>query len=99
MTKLKIINPPRIVGNFVRRQRERARLTQWQVARKLGYGTAQFVSNWERGVSVPPGKDLYRVARILGVAPEQMLEVVRRHERECFARRDRQIAKLLRVAK
>lgn len=36
--------------------RIRAGLTQKTVSEKLGYESAQFVSNWERGISHPPPK-------------------------------------------
>lgn len=42
------------VGQFFRLHREKSGLTQAQVARKVGYGSPQFISNIERGISVAP---------------------------------------------
>lgn len=42
------------VGNFLKNLRQKSGLTQQQLASKLSYSTAQFVSNWERGISLPP---------------------------------------------
>ncbi len=44
----------RLVGRFLRSARVSAGLTQLDVTNALGYTTAQFCSNWERGISIPP---------------------------------------------
>lgn len=61
---------------FLRESRMRAGLSQAQVARKLGYGTAQFISNWERGVSEPPLKALKVLAKIYSVSVDEIFEIV-----------------------
>lgn len=39
---------------MLKRYRKQAGFTQAELAKKLGYKSAQFVSNWERGVSALP---------------------------------------------
>jgi transcriptional regulator with XRE-family HTH domain len=66
------INP----GEFLRRARENAGLTQEDVARKLSYKTSQFVSNWERGVVMPPLTHVRKLARILGLRPKDIVDII-----------------------
>ena len=44
--------------------RMKAGLSQKEVASSLGYTTAQFISNIERGVAMPPIKDLPKLAKL-----------------------------------
>ena len=43
-------------GDYLRNARTKAGLSQKDVSNKYGWGSAQFVSNWERGLSTPPIK-------------------------------------------
>lgn len=52
-------------GRRLKRMRERAGLTQLEVSKRLQYGTKQFISNWERGVSLPPDAALRALAEIM----------------------------------
>jgi len=63
------------LGEYLREKRIAAGLTQTDVSKKLGYTTAQFVSNWERGTSEPPFETLRIVAQIYSIPLEEMLEV------------------------
>ena len=74
----------RIVGDFFRKERIRAGLTQADLARRLEYTTAQFVSNWERGVALPPLATLPKLARLLGVSPDVVIKVMIAYEEERF---------------
>jgi transcriptional regulator with XRE-family HTH domain len=64
------------VGRFLRTKRLAVGLTQWDVARALAYTTAQFVSNWERGVSLPPVTVLAKLAKILRLDPNELVDVL-----------------------
>lgn len=64
------------LGQQLRRLRLSAGKTQWAVARKLGYQTAQFISNWERGVSVPPTSAIRPLAEVLGVKPRELVDMI-----------------------
>lgn len=41
-------------GRWLKKRRDEVGLTQAEVAEKIGYDTAQFISNWERAISLPP---------------------------------------------
>ncbi|GIL16756.1 MAG: hypothetical protein BroJett040_05070 [Oligoflexia bacterium] len=46
------------LGTYLKTKRESKGLTQSDVASKLGYGSPQFISNIERGISSVPLKSL-----------------------------------------
>lgn len=85
----------RMIGRFLKDRREKARLTQWDVARRLGYTTAQFISNWERGISLPPCAAIPRIAELYKLQTSEVIDVFdrfhaqllrlhRKHLREAF---------------
>jgi transcriptional regulator with XRE-family HTH domain len=55
-----------VTGPLIRTARERARLTQEDLARMVGV-TPRTIGNWERGAHVPPAQ-LMRVRSALGMA-------------------------------
>lgn len=61
---------------FLREKRQNVGLSQAKVARILGYSTAQFVSNWERGLSEPPIGTLKTLAKLYSIPIEEMFNVV-----------------------
>ena len=83
----------RIVGSFLKTAREKAGLTQFQVASRLRYSTAQFVSNWERGVSLPPLDALRRLTDILRISPKALVETLCHYQDELLRLRKREILK------
>lgn len=72
----------RLIGTFIKQQRSKAGVTQEQLADALGYSTAQFVSNWERGISMPPLKCLPKLAQTIGVSPKGMIDLIDRYQDE-----------------
>lgn len=64
------------LSKFLVSAREKAGLTQKYTSDKLGYTTAQFVSNWERGVSQPPIKTLKKLAELYKVSADELFDVV-----------------------
>lgn len=64
------------LGQQLRRLRLDAGKTQWAVARRLGYSTAQFISNWERGLSVPPTSAIRPLAEAFGVKPRELVDMI-----------------------
>ncbi len=62
------------LSDYLKEKRTSVGLTQGQVAKELGYSTAQFVSNWERGVSSPPLNALRKLAHMYRVDEEEMFE-------------------------
>lgn len=51
------------MGKLIKKARTQAGLTQASLAKKLGYESPQFVSNWERSESLPPIAALPKIAR------------------------------------
>ena len=54
--------------------RTNAGLSQKQVSEALGYGTLQFISNWERGISFPPVNVIARLAKLFKVDADFLFE-------------------------
>lgn len=80
----------RLVGRTIRRARVKRGLTQFDVAESLRYTSAQFVSNWERGVSLPPEESLRDLAQILAVSPKSIVDTLAYYrEREVIQYRKR----------
>lgn len=70
------MTPRQRFGFFLRQARERAELTQLEVARELGWSTAQFVSNFERGISSPPLKAVPTLCKLLGISRSDYLRAL-----------------------
>jgi len=57
------------LSDYLREKRIASGLSQLDVAKRLGYSSPQFVSNWERGVVSPPLEtiavllDLYKIPK------------------------------------
>jgi len=61
----KRLKAARVAGGF----------TQDEIAKKLGYTTAQFISNWERGVAFPPLDALAKLIRIYRLDANTVVEM------------------------
>jgi transcriptional regulator with XRE-family HTH domain len=61
---------------FLKEKRVEAGLTQSEVARKLGYSSPQFVSNWERGLANPPVFILKDLTKMYKVPADEMFELL-----------------------
>lgn len=66
------------LGKMLKERRIELGIQQMDIAKKLGYGSAQFVSNWERGISNPPPKAIKRLAKILELDPEIIYDEMER---------------------
>lgn len=71
------------VGNVIKEARIAAGLSQGDLAYKLGYSTPQFVSNLERGVSLPPIKSMKKIARIIQGKEEPLAFKILKATIEC----------------
>ena len=60
------------IGNYIQMLRKRAELTQEELGERLGI-TAQSVSNWERGESLPDTTLLPELALILETSVDELL--------------------------
>ena len=65
-----------ILGDFLKAKREKAGLTQKQVADRLDYSTPQFISSWERAEREPPMNVIWRLASIYHISAEKIFEVM-----------------------
>lgn len=63
-------------AHYLKTKREKAGLSQKQVADRLGYTTPQFVSNWERGISVPPMQTVKKIADIYQTPVEEIFNLL-----------------------
>jgi transcriptional regulator with XRE-family HTH domain len=62
------------VGERMQQQRTRARLTQGDVAARIGAGVDQpRISRWEHGAALPTLVQLFRYADVCGAAPETLV--------------------------
>ena len=69
------------MGNFLRQKRESKGLTQAQVATQLGYGSPQFISNIERGVSRVPVKSLRSFISLYDLQVDEDIELMLKERR------------------
>lgn len=76
MKKAENDNSAKSLSDFLREKRRISGLSQMQVAKALGYGSPQFISNWERGLSEPPIGTLKTIAKLYSVPIDEMFEVV-----------------------
>jgi transcriptional regulator with XRE-family HTH domain len=86
----------RVVGKFLREKRLRASLTQWDVANHLQYSTAQFISNWERGVSLPPLEALPKLAGLFGIPGREIIEVMHNYQEQMLKLSKKQLVDIFR---
>lgn len=66
------------LAKFLKTSRTNAGLSQMDVASRLGYSTAQFISNWERGVSAPPIETLGTLANLYQVSAEELFDILQK---------------------
>ncbi len=64
------------LSKFLKEKRLQAGLSQGVVAKKLGYTSPQFISNWERGLSQPPVVTLRKIAQIYNISSNEMFDVM-----------------------
>lgn len=69
-------NPTLKLAEFLKNKRIAANLTQMDVAKHLGYSSAQFISNWERGLSSPPAKVVRLISKLYKIPAEEIFEVI-----------------------
>ena len=64
------------LGKFLKDKRVKADLTQWDVANKLGYSSAQFISNFERGLCSPPLNQLKNIVDLYDLNPDELVDLM-----------------------
>jgi transcriptional regulator with XRE-family HTH domain len=69
------------VGEYLQQARKRAGYSQRQVADTLGYSSAQFISNFERGIAVPPLKKLKVLVKMYKLPVPELMDKILDAER------------------
>lgn len=64
-----------LICEFLKEARLAAKLSQKKVANALGYTTPQFVSNWERGMILPPKTTIPLLVHLYKIDVEEFFEV------------------------
>lgn len=64
------------MGHYLKGKRKEQRLSQSQVATRLGYTSSQFVSNWERGLCAPPVETLPKLIELYKMGKNEMVEII-----------------------
>jgi transcriptional regulator with XRE-family HTH domain len=67
------------LGEYIRKQREEAGLTQLELSRLLDYTSPQFISNWERGEGQPPIKAIVRASKYLNLNHSKIADLYIAH--------------------
>lgn len=62
------------LGEYFKRLRLDADLSQRDISNRLGYKSPQFVSNWERGLVTPPAKQVRKLAKMFSVDPGVIID-------------------------
>ena len=66
---------PRL-AKFLMERRMAAGKSQVETSKHLGYNSAQFVSNWERGISSPPVKTLRKLASYYNLDEDELFNEI-----------------------
>ncbi len=64
------------LGKYLKDKRTDAELSQAEVAKKLGYNSAQYISNFERGLCMPPLKKLRKLVLMYNIEPEVVYDMM-----------------------
>ena len=64
------------LGLMIKEYRNKAQLSQAELAKKLGYTTPQFVSNFERGVGKVPLVVVGRLIKILELPEREIMQLL-----------------------
>jgi len=70
------------LGVYLAEKRQAAGLTQREVADALGYSSAQFISNFERGIATPPLPKLKLLLGMYRMPVEAVVDLILSCERE-----------------
>jgi len=73
--RYKIPRPYSRLGTYLGKLRRAEGLTQREVAAALGYSSAQFVSNFERGIAAPPVRRLQIYVSSYGADIERLVKL------------------------
>ena len=69
-------------GSYLKEKRLDAGLNQSEVARKLGYSSPQYISNFERGLCLPPLKKMKRIISLYDINPQIVFDMMLEAQRK-----------------
>jgi transcriptional regulator with XRE-family HTH domain len=81
------------LGKYLQGLREKAGFSQKEVSLKLGYETAQFVSNWERGLCTPPMNTIRTLSKMFHVDSAKLFETILESDMKHFEEKRREAFK------
>lgn len=84
--KAEIARADKKLGEYLRRKREALGLTQSEVAQKLGYGSPQFISNIERGISNVPVKSLRIMIDLYQISADEVIQILLEDKKRALLR-------------
>lgn len=64
------------VTAYLKEKRVEAGLTQKAVAEEFGYSSGQFISNWERGLVMPPLATVRQLAQLYKIDLKEVADVI-----------------------
>jgi transcriptional regulator with XRE-family HTH domain len=70
------------LAKYLTDARKDAGLSQWEVAKKLGYSSSQIVSNWERAMQSPPLNNLKKLCDLYSLNAEEVADLFVEQYRE-----------------
>lgn len=74
------------IGRRLSKMRRAQGLTQATVAEKLGYGTSQFISNFERGLCGPPIHQLRNLVKLYKIDKSELHRFLSKEHSEFLKR-------------
>ena len=74
------------LGGYLKTKRQNAGMTQQEVANKLGYSTAQFISNFERGLCSPPLNNLKTIIGLYKIPVEEVMNLILKEQEHILRR-------------
>ncbi len=78
--KNKMFSRGRPFGNFLKLRRVVVNMPISKVGRLLGYSSGQYVSNWEREISIPPEKIVKKLLSIYKINYEEYYRELAKHK-------------------
>ena len=76
------INRFEVLGGYLKQKRKASGLTQWDVAKELGYTSPQFISNFERGLCAPSFDTLPKLIKMYSIPQDEILNLLLRQQEE-----------------
>lgn len=71
-----------VLGRYLKQKRKASGLTQWDVARELGYTSPQFISNFERGLCAPSFDTLPKLIGMYKIPKDEIINLLLKQQEE-----------------